>query len=142
MLCVHVSSHLSICLKFVCSCERKFACGVNICQSAGCRRMYVHSLVMGDICSRAEFVCVCVRLCLPSQLIYRCQLLLFIFSSPGFVEQASGEAGGRPAAGILFGVSCYWQPGSAEEACHNLELELFCMCTAGELLLFVGCDSS
>lgn len=49
----------------------------------------------------------------------------------------------RPAAGMLLGVSCYWQAGRrAEEACHNLELELFCMCTAGEPLLFVGCDSS
>lgn len=54
---------------------------------------------------------------------------------------ASGEAGGRPAAGTALGVSCSWQPGSAEEACHNLGLELFCMCTAGELLVFVGCDT-
>lgn len=45
-----------------------------------------------------------------------------------------------PAAGMLFRVSCHRQ--AHRGVCHHLELELFCVCTAGEMRLFVNCDCS
>ena len=61
-------------------------------------------------------VCVCVCVCecvcrILSQPGCRCQLLFFIFSSRGFVERLAVRRVARPAAGMLLGVSCYWQAG-------------------------------
>lgn len=69
--------------------------------------------------------------------VYRCQLG-FLCGSEGFV----GTLVTKPAAEMLFNISCYWQRSRAGEDCQRRELELFSICTAGEPLLFVDCDSS
>lgn len=101
----------------------------------------MHEYACSQLYMQRGWMCVNVCVCV-AWLGYRCQLLLFIFSHQGFVARLLVRRVARPAAGMLFSVSCCWQGGCVEEACHNLELELFCMCTAGGLHLFVDCDSS